>query len=283
MPRIDLIGRLDNAAPHQIRPHAIHKSAGKQRDYHASPHRQTLRGAKIWERRGCALSGLLSRAEPHTDAGLSTSFSSGGGYAFRNAFPVQENEGRGLRLFLQIGKIDEAADRALGDPGAGFRIHVLAAIEGRDQSPVVALLDLPGERMIVALGAFDLHPEHNRRNRLGNRLIAVVPLGEKPDRSPARRRSSGGPQACRAPSRSTGDWRGNDSSRNVFQPLSARSRARCRRACPSGPYRTLPACGADNRPRRSALATRRWRLSLRASARNSFRSSCVGILPAMSR
>ena len=57
-----------------------------------------------------------------------------------------------------------------------IRSLVLAAIEERDESPIVRLVDFAGQRMIVALGTFNTDTKQTGGHRFGDLLVAVTPL-----------------------------------------------------------------------------------------------------------
>src|SRR5690606_38022795 len=61
--------------------------------------------------------------------------------------------------------------------------YVLAAIEKRDEAPIVTLLDRRRKRMIVALRALYLHAEDRRRHRFGNLLKTILTFVQKPGRA----------------------------------------------------------------------------------------------------
>ena len=67
-----------------------------------------------------------------------------------------------------------AAVGAFGDAWAVGGFDIEAAVEEGDESPVVALLDLGGDGMVVALGALDLLAEEGAGGADGHVVMAVL-------------------------------------------------------------------------------------------------------------
>ena len=93
---------------------------------------------------------------------------------------VQERQQGGLRLFLEVREVDEAAHGRLRHIGRA--LHVLAAIEGRHQAPVMRLFDLASEWMVVALGAVDPSAVDDRGDGLGDHLMVIAAFIQEPRR-----------------------------------------------------------------------------------------------------
>ena len=169
--RVHLIHRIDDAAAHEQRPGVIDERPGQQR---------IVAGGGIGERGPAGELRHLDRRFRIDVFVRRIRISSAVGSSI--ARPRQHGHDGRLRFLLQVREIHEPADGRFGHRRRAA-LDVLAAVERGDQAPVMGLLDLAGERMIVALGTIDPRAVDDRRDRLGDLLVLVPPLVEEPDRA----------------------------------------------------------------------------------------------------
>ena len=164
---------MHDAPAQQCGPEAVHQSAGQQR---------------IVIRRGIGqrfAAGEFGHA--HLGFGIHVFVIAirfllvAGGPGFRHGVSGQEGDGGGLRFLVQVREIDEAPDSGLTHAAGAF--HVFAAVEGGDEAPVVALFDLAGQRVVVALGAIDLRAVNEGSDGFGDLLVFVAAFVEEPRRA----------------------------------------------------------------------------------------------------